>query len=241
MPFLVVENLRKTFLAPSGRKTLALDGVSFSLSKGEILTIVGHNGSGKTTLLNCIRQNVLWDSGDIQLDGGSLRDSSLPVVSVFQDVAMGVVGSMTALENLSLVFSRRANYIWSFPLRHFHSRTLDFLEQAGLSERFRAFEDTPLQELSGGQRQQVGIVMAMMRNPSVLLLDEFVANLDPQVKNDILEWTLLWIKEHQITTLMVSHDLQLAESWGDRVLEISGGKCVRFEMAKKTSVAGAWK
>lgn len=235
MPFLEVNNLRKSFQNPSGRKVVALNGVSFSLEQGEILAVVGHNGSGKTTLLDCIRRAFPWDDGNIKINGVAQSDSSIPVVSVFQDVEMGVVGSMTAMENLSLVYSGQPNYYWSFPLRKFRSSIHEFLNQAGLLDRFEAFEDTPMSDLSGGQRQQVAIVMAMMRNPSVLLLDEFVANLDPVVRDDILGWTRRWIREHRITTLMVTHDHSIAESWGDWVLELSDGESIRLVASHDTS------
>lgn len=232
MPYLEINNLRKIFVTPSGRENLALNDVSFSLERGEILAIVGHNGSGKTTLLNCLRQSFPWDNGNIQVHGSPIQDKSVVVVSVFQDVEMGVVGSMTSIENLSLVFSKQPSFLWSLPLRRFRGSIYEYLETVGLRERFTAFEDTPMSELSGGQRQLVAIVMAMMRNPDILLLDEFVANLDPSVKNDILGWTKRWIRKQNITTLMVTHDCQLAESWGDLVLELCDGERIRFDKAK---------
>ena len=90
------------------------------------------------------------------------------------------------------------------------------------------FENTPVSELSGGQRQQLAIVMAMMRNPTVLLLDEFVASLDPKVKEEVLTWTKSWIKRKQVTTLMVTHDHKLAADWGDMILELTDGRVTRF-------------
>ena len=232
MSHLQVDDLSKTFITPGGREVPALKGVSFSLQRGEILSVIGHNGSGKTSLLNCLRRAFSWDQGRILVDDTPVTNMRSEVVSVFQDVGLGVVGSMTPLENLSLVFSRRLSYLLTFPERRFQRDIHAFLKRAGLQKRFRSFENTPVWELSGGERQQVAIIMAMMRSPSILLLDEFVANLDPTVREDLLRWTRSWILEHRITTLMVTHDHELAESWGDHVLELSDGNLVRFEKAK---------
>jgi len=234
MHYLEVQNLCKRFVTPGGREIDALQGVSFAIGRGDILCIVGHNGSGKSTLLHCIKNSFPCDSGRILFNGRPCTNHAIKVVSVFQDVGLGVVGSMTPMENLSLVFSNNSRFMWSFPKRHFQTQIYAFLEKAGLLERFKSFEETPVSELSGGQRQQVAILMAVMRNPDILLLDEFVANLDSRIKEDILTWVKEWIRSQKVTTLMVSHDLSLAEGWGDWILELSDGKPVRLEKTTET-------
>ncbi|NQU25453.1 MAG: ABC transporter ATP-binding protein [Candidatus Nealsonbacteria bacterium] len=238
MSHLQVDSLSKTFITPGGREVPALRDISFSLQSGQILSVIGHNGSGKTTLLNCLRRAFPWDQGEILVDDTPVTNMRSEVVSVFQDVGLGVVGSMTPLENLSLVFSRRPSYLLTFPEHRFQHDIHAFLKRAGLQERFESFENTPVSELSGGERQQVAIIMAMMRSPSILLLDEFVANLDPTVRENLLRWTRAWIREHRITTVMVTHDHELAESWGDHVLELSDGHLVRFEKTKHAPEGG---
>lgn len=233
MQYLEVQNLSKRFVTPGGREVDALQGVSFTIGRGDILCVVGHNGSGKTTLLHCIKSTFPCDTGNILIDGRPCTNRDINVVSVFQDVGLGVVGSMTPMENLSLVFSKDSRFMWSFPKRHFERQIHAFLEKTGLRERFASFEETPVSELSGGQRQQVAILMAVMRNPDVLLLDEFVANLDSRVKTDVLTWVKGWIRSQKVTTLMVSHDLSLAEDWGDWILELSDGKPIRFERTRR--------
>jgi putative ABC transport system ATP-binding protein len=210
----------------------ALSDVSFVLEEGAILCIVGHNGSGKTTLLNCVRRTYPIDSGSI-LIGGAPLNGRHTVASVYQDVSIGVVPSMTAFENLSLVQSTSGNrFLWTIPARRYRSAIREFLEEADLLERFRAFENTPVSEMSGGQRQQLAIVCAMMRRPkpNLLLLDEFVASLDPTIREEILQWTKTWIRRRALTTLMVTHDHALAESWGDLVLELTDGRVTRFSV-----------
>ena len=230
MAYLTVNNLSKTFTTPGGRQIRALADVSFTVERGRILAIVGHNGSGKTTLLNCIRGAFPVDGGEVTINGSSDGNGRKAVVSVFQDVSLGVVPSMTAMENLALVQSGRGGgFLWSFPERRYRETVHGFLREADLQERFKAFENTPVSELSGGQRQQLAIVMAMMREPTVLLLDEFVASLDPVVKEEVLSWTKAWVRKKNVTTLMVTHDHALAERWGDLVLELADGRVTRFE------------
>lgn len=232
MAYLTVDNLSKTFTTPGGREIRALSDVSFTVDRGRILSVVGHNGSGKTTLLNCIRGAFAFDHGQVLINGSSSSNGRKAVVSVFQDVSIGVVPSMTALENLALVQSGRgAGFLWSLPGRRYRQSIQEFLREADLLERFETFENTPVSELSGGQRQQLAIVMAMMREPTVLLLDEFVASLDPVVKQEILTWTKAWVRKKNVTTLMVTHDHALAETWGDMVLELTDGQVTRFAEA----------
>lgn len=234
MAYLTVNNLSKTFTTPGGRQVHALCDVSFSLDRGRILGVVGHNGSGKTSLLNCIRGAFPVDKGEVTVGGGPAEDGGNAVVSVFQDVSIGVVLSMTALENLALVQSGRGDgFVWSFPQRRYREAIRSFLLEADLLQRFEVFENTPVSELSGGQRQQLAIVMSMMREPTLLLLDEFVASLDPVVKEEVLSWTKAWVRKKNVTTLMVTHDHALAETWADMVLELTDGRVSRFSAARK--------
>jgi len=238
MAYLTVDNLSKTFTTPGGRQIRALSDVSFTVDRGRILSIVGHNGSGKTTLLNCLRGAFPFDHGEVIINGSSSHNGKKAIVSVFQDVSIGVVPSMTAMENLALVQSDRG-FLWSLPGRRYRESIRKFLREADLLERFEAFETTPVSELSGGQRQQLAIVMAMMREPTVLLLDEFVASLDPEVKEEVLSWTKAWIRKKNVTTLMVTHDHALADLWGDMVLELADGRVTRLEAPDGASAGQA--
>ena len=240
MAYLTINNLSKTFTTPGGRQICALSDVSFTVERGRILSIVGHNGSGKTTLLNCIRGAFPFDHGEILINGSSGGNGRKAVVSVFQDVSIGVVPSMTAVENLALVQSGHGGgFLWSLPGRRYREPIREFLREADLLERFETFESTPVSELSGGQRQQLAIVMAMMREPTVLLLDEFVASLDPVVKEEVLSWTKAWVRKKNVTTLMVTHDHALAETWGDMVLELTDGRVTRIAAASGASAGQA--
>jgi len=228
MPYLTINNLGKTFITPGGRVTQALNNVSLKLDKGHILAVIGHNGSGKTTLLNCIRNSCEYDNGEILINNLDIRMKGPRISSVYQDIDAGIVGSMTTMECLSLVMSEEPSFLFSFPCSRYKNKIYDFLLSVNLAERFSEFEQTLVADLSGGQRQQLAIVMAMMRRPELLLLDEFVANLDPKVSAEILKWTKKHIQEKQITTIMVTHDHELAELWSDYILELHDGRIARF-------------
>ena len=209
--------------------TKALVDFNLKLEKGTILSVIGHNGSGKTTLLNCIRGTITPDdSGVILVNDKDIRRGDTRIVSVFQDVDAGIIPSMTAIENLVVALSGKLSFLWSFPCRHFKEKIYDFLKSIDMYKRFSEFEHSVVSDLSGGQRQQLAIIMAMLRKPELLLLDEFVANLDPKVSEDILGWTKQYIRESKITTIMVTHDHALAGTWGDYLLEMREGAIVRL-------------
>jgi putative ABC transport system ATP-binding protein len=230
--YLRIHDLEKTFTTQAGRVNKALDHLTLELNKGGILSVIGPNGSGKTTLLNCIRNSCDYSGGIIMVNGQDIRNVTPRVVSVYQDIGEGVIGSMTALECLTLVMSENSSFLLSFPCKRYKKRLFAFLSSVGLADRFAEFEHTRVADLSGGQQQQLAIVMAMMREPELLLLDEFVANLDPKVSSEILQWTKEHIIQKGITTIMVTHNHKLAESWGDYILELNEGKNVRLTKTK---------
>jgi putative ABC transport system ATP-binding protein len=228
-PFLEVESLSKSFpRTPGSPPVRALREVTFSASRSEILAIIGPNGSGKTTLLNCLRGELGPDSGMIRVDGSAARSVGLKVVSVHQDPLRNVVGSMTALENLVLAQSDRSRFLAPAATLRYRGDVEAYLKSSGLLERFRRFYNIPAAGLSGGQRQQLAVVMAMMRAPDLLLLDEFLANCDEAVSAEILDWTGAAIRQGGPTALFVTHDRDMAETWADRVLELREGRVVRI-------------
>ena len=228
--FLEVESLSISYPGTAGGPPIrALSEVNFSAGPGEILAIVGPNGSGKTTLLNCLRGELSPGSGSIKFDGRAARANGLKVVSVHQDPSRNVVGSMTALENLVLAQSDRPGFLAPAATSRYRSKVDAYLESSGLIGRFRCFYGTPAAHLSGGQRQQLAVVMALMRDPKFLLLDEFLASCDETVSAEILDWLGRAIRKGGgPTTLFVTHDLGMAERWADHVLELREGRVLRI-------------
>jgi len=218
------------FSAPGGPLVRAVDGVTLTIPAGQFVVVIGTNGSGKSTLLGSIAGTVRLDSGRIRLAGHDItrwrEDRRAALVGrVFQDPRAGTAGSLTVLENIA-VAARRGHWpglAWAT------SRGL----RAEAAERLHAIVpgldgrlDQPIGSLSGGQRQIVTLVMATWRRPELLLLDEHTAALDPAAADRVVQATAALVREHRLTTLMVTHSLAQAATLGDRLLLVHRGRIV---------------
>ncbi|MDR1804259.1 MAG: ATP-binding cassette domain-containing protein, partial [Treponema sp.] len=206
---LEIRNLRKSFEPGKPDQTMVLDGVDLSLTRGELVTIIGSNGAGKTTLFNVIAGTLPPDRGQVILDGEDItwRKEYLrarDIGRLFQDPHQGTAPDLTIEENLALVYSKATR---RFPLslalhkkeRAFLIDTLAKLDM-GLETRFKA----PVGTLSGGQRQALTLLLATLVPPKLLLLDEHTAALDPVAAKKILALTVEISAAHGITTLMIT-------------------------------------
>lgn len=225
-----VRGVKKTFFPGSADERVALDGIDLALAAGDFAVIVGSNGSGKSTLLNALAGEVRVDAGAIGVDGADL--TALPtharakwVARVFQDPAIGTAGSMTIEENLAVADSRGERRTLARALsrsaRERYARTLAPLG-LGLETRLGA----KVQLLSGGQRQALALVMAVLKRPSLLLLDEHTAALDPRTAEAVMQATLHAVSEARLTTLMVTHNMSQALRFGNRLVMMRAGRIV---------------
>ncbi len=230
-PALELHGVRRTFAAGTTNEIKALQGVDLTLQPGEFAIVIGTNGSGKSSLLNAIAGSFPIDRGVIRLEGQDL--GALPehrrarmIGRVFQDPFTGTAADLTVAENLALA-ARRGRHLSLRP-----ALTADRLAQLrlqiegldmGLEDRL----DAPMGRLSGGQRQALTLLMATVVRPSLLLLDEHTAALDPQSAELVLQRTQEVIKREGLTTLMVTHSLQQAIRMGDRVLMMHRGQVVQ--------------
>ncbi len=219
-PALAVAGLGKRVPLPSGELTI-LDGVGFSIGKGEAVAIVGASGSGKSTLLSLMAGLDLPSSGTVLLDGaplstldedGRARLRGEKVGFVFQSFQL--LPSLTALENVMLPLELRGDDDAETP-------AIDILRRVGLGERMGHYP----RQLSGGEQQRVALARAFVTRPAVLFADEPTGNLDTQTGQAIIE--LLFELNRQIgtTLVLVTHDEQLAERCG-RVLRLDAGRLV---------------
>lgn len=229
---LKVQNVTKVFnldLNPEDRKT-ALDDVSLEIREGEFVTVIGGNGSGKTTLLNVIAGTVAPDSGRIFIDGEdvtALKDFQRAkyIGFVFQDPLSGTAANMSLEENLALAHRRGKKKClrWGFNkslAQVFREKlaTLNLGLEDRLSERIGF--------LSGGQRQAVTLLMAILGKPKLLLLDEHTAALDPKIAKTVLELTEGIVRGNGLTAVMVTHNMRDALKYGDRLLMLNNGRIV---------------
>lgn len=225
-----VHDLKKTFNPGTVNEKVALNGVTLHLKKGEFVTVIGGNGAGKSTLLNCIAGVFPPDAGSIVLDGQDV--TRLPehkrarlLGRVFQDPMMGTAANMGIEENLALAMRRgkRRTLKWGITNqeRELYKELLKTLD-LGLETRL----EDKVGLLSGGQRQALTLLMATLQKPSLLLLDEHTAALDPKTAAKVLTITDQLIHEHGLTTMMVTHNMRDAIQHGDRLIMMYDGQII---------------
>lgn len=240
---LKVESLTKVFNPGTINEKLALDNVSLHLLPGDFVTVIGGNGAGKSTLLNCIAGVYRQERGHIDIDG--VRIDRLPehkrakyLGRVFQDPLMGTAADMEIIENLALAARRgkRRSLNWGVSQKErvdYKARLMAL--GLGLEDRM----SVKVRLLSGGQRQALTLLMATLKAPKLLLLDEHTAALDPKTARKVLELSDRFIADMGLTCLMVTHNMRDAIHVGNRLIMMNQGKIildVRDEEKKKLSV-----
>ncbi|MFY9140600.1 MAG: ATP-binding cassette domain-containing protein [Thermacetogeniaceae bacterium] len=220
----------KVFDKNTVNEKVALDNVSLTLNDGDFVTMVGSNGAGKSTLLNAIAGMFPLDNGRIILNGNEITHLSehqraAVIGRVFQDPLTGTAAHMTVEENLVMAWKRgqrrRLRRAIRFQERSFFQEQLARLG-LGLEDRLT----TKVGLLSGGQRQALTLLMATLRKPQLLLLDEHIASLDPRTAEIVMDLTCRIVEEQQLTAIMVTHNLEQALSAGNRTVMMHEGRIV---------------
>jgi putative ABC transport system ATP-binding protein len=235
---LSVRNVSKTFHAGTVNEVRALRSVSLDLPDGAFLIILGGNGSGKSTLLNAVAGCFRPDVGEIHLDGQDVtrwpeHKRAKLVGRVFQNPFSGTAPTMSIAENLALAARRGQYRTLGWALSHkLMSEIRDRVRELGMGLEDRL--GNAIGSLSGGQRQALTLLMATWLRPSLLLLDEHTAALDPKSADQVLRVTEAIVKRHQLTTLMVTHSMSQAVNLGDRIVMMHRGSVAyRFAGADK--------
>jgi len=227
---LQVQNVTKIFNPNSVNERVALSDVSLEVPEGDFITVIGGNGAGKTTLLNIVAGVYIVDCGQIIINGRNV--TCLPdyaraddIARIFQDPMLGTAGTMTVEENLSLAIRRGQKRMLrpglSETRRSFFREKLTLLG-LGLETRLT----TPVNLLSGGQRQALSLLMATLIPPRLVLLDEHTASLDPKTGVKVMDLTRKLVEEQNITTLMVTHNMEQALKVGKRTIMMHEGKII---------------
>ena len=225
---LEVRNARCVFFRGLPDEKVALDGLNLSLASGDFAIVIGSNGAGKSTLLNAISGALMLDEGRIEINGDDVtampvHRRAFHVARVFQDPMKGTASSMTIAENMLLADLRQHPAKLRRGLtpqrREKYREHLSYLG-LGLENRL----DTQVSLLSGGQRQSLSLVMAVSGEPDILLLDEHTAALDPRTADLVLNATLRAVNALKLTTMMVTHNMQHAVDYGNRVIMLDAGK-----------------
>lgn len=227
---LQIINLQKVFNKDTINEKIAFKNLSLTIDKGDFITIIGSNGAGKSTLLNLISGSQPIDSGSIHLEDSEI--SRLPefkrtkfIGRVFQNPTLGTSPSMTILENLSMAYTKGKKFDLT---RGILNKKIDFFKEA-LSELSLGLENNlnaKVGLLSGGQRQALSLLISTISNPKLLLLDEHTAALDPKTSETIIELTKKIVHKKNITTLMVTHNLNHAINIGNRLIMLHQGEII---------------
>lgn len=233
---LELQNISVIFNQGTVNEKVALSDVSLKLDKGDFVTIIGSNGAGKSTLFQTISGAVETTQGKVILNGQDL--SGMPeyqrsrfIGRLFQDPLKGTAPSMTIEENLSLA-SQRGQYFRLTLFSHKHKQEMkEALAQLdlGLEDRL----DTKVGTLSGGQRQALTLMMATYVTPELLLLDEHTAALDPKTAQKVLAISSKLVSDHQITTLMITHNMEDALKYGNKTMIMKDGKILAMIEGKQ--------
>ena len=224
---LIIESLDKMY--PTGDR--ALKSVSLSVQTGEVIGLIGPSGAGKSSLIRCVNRLIEPSGGSISLNGKNilamgqhqLRLARREIGMIFQEFAL--VERLTVMENL---LSGRLGYtgFWASWFRRFNqadiARAFELLERVGLSGKHNKRAD----ELSGGQRQRVGIARALMQSPTLLLVDEPTASLDPKTSRQIMRLIIDLCRERGLAAIINIHDVVLATEYLPRIVGLRAGEIV---------------
>mgnify|MGYP001081129048 FL=1 len=227
---LEVNSIYKTFNPGTVNEKLALDGLSLRLAPGDFVTVIGGNGAGKSTLLNALAGVWYVDQGSICIDGVDVTKVSehkraAYLGRVFQDPMMGTAATMGIDENLALAARRgKSRGLRSGISKKEKNEFRELLKILDLGLEDRITSKVGL--LSGGQRQAVTLLMATLKKPQLLLLDEHTAALDPKTAAKVLETTNNIIRKDNLTTLMITHNMKDAIANGNRLIMMNNGKVI---------------
>ncbi len=225
---LTVKQVTKVFNRNTPNQRVALDEMNFSLADGDFCIVIGTNGAGKSSVLNAIAGKFQVDTGaihinDIDVAGKPVHQRAKWISRVFQDPMIGTAPTMTVAENMLLAELRGKKHRLKLSMNQERiNRYRERLAKVGLGLEDRLAVKVGM--LSGGQRQALSLLMAVSQKPDLLLLDEHTAALDPRTASLVMEATVAAVEELGLTTLMVTHNMQHAVDYGNRIAMLDAGK-----------------
>ena len=228
---LEIKNAHKTFFTDLGEAREIFKGLNFKAENGDFVTIIGSNGAGKSTLLNLVNGSIIPDEGTIMLNSDTeitkidRHRSAQWISQVHQNPSQGTTPSMTVIENLSMAKNKGQKFDLTFGL---DTKNIDFYKEqlATLGLGLENHLQTKVGMLSGGQRQCLSLIMSTLNHPDILLLDEHTAALDPQTSKIIMEKTEEIIRKNNIISLMITHNMQDAIDYGNRLIMLHKGEII---------------
>jgi putative ABC transport system ATP-binding protein len=241
---LSLENIEMTLGKNTRLERKVLNQLSMKVKEGEFVVVIGGNGAGKSTMFNLISGFIKPDSGKILILGDDMTKTSQTyraklVSKVMQDPKLGTIENMTILENMAFALKRGQKRglrlcVNQARIKMFQERLS--LLHIGLEHRLHEL----VSNLSGGQRQALSIIMAMLQESKILLLDEITAALDPASSASTMEFTNRIVRDQKLTCMMITHNMSHAIQYGDRVLLLKDGKFIKeYDAATKSKMTPA--
>ena len=227
---LEIQNVSKTFNAGTVNQKTALNGLNLKLNEGDFVTVIGGNGAGKSTMLNAVAGVWPVDEGKILIDGVDVtrlseHQRAAYIGRVFQDPMTGTAADMQIAENLAIAARRgKGRTLRSGVSKKEKVQYAEMLKELDLGLDTRLTSKVGL--LSGGQRQAVTLLMATLKKPKVLLLDEHTAALDPKTAKKVLDLTEKIVARDHLTTIMITHNMKDAIAIGNRLIMMNEGKII---------------
>ena len=231
---LSMQHVSVTFNEGTPNEVRALQDFNLEVQEGEFITVIGANGAGKSTLFNAVAGTIPISQGQIILNGREVTDlsdhqRSMDIGRVFQNPLLGTCPGLTIRENLSLAALRGKHLGLAAGVKRNHDDWFHDLVMSinlGLETRL----DTDVSLLSGGQRQAISLIMATMMKPKLLMLDEHTAALDPNAGVQVIDLTVRFAAQYDLTVIMITHSMQQAVSVGSRVVMMNRGS-VLFDIS----------
>jgi len=227
MIMLKIDHVTKVFYPGTVNEKLAIDDVSLHIRKGEVVCVIGSNGSGKSTLFNLVSGTYPVTSGKIILDGKDVTSSpeykrAFIIGRIFQDPTKGTAANMSVEDNM-ITASRKGMRGLKISLNDKKREEFrELLKPIGLENRLK--DNVGL--LSGGQRQALTLLMTVLSNPKMILLDEHTAALDPGNAATVMALTQKYISQYKLTAVMVTHNMQFAIEYGNRLIMMDEGQII---------------
>ena len=224
-----LENISKTFNTGTHSEKTVIRDLNLTVDKDDFITVIGSNGAGKTTLFNLISGNLKPTKGSVVISGKDVtRDPEYKragyIGRIFQDPLLGTASNMTLEDNMMITAEKGFKWLKISLNNRKRAYFREELKQLGMGLENRLKENVSL--LSGGQRQALTLLMTVLSKPDIVLLDEHTAALDPRNAAMVMDLTERFIDSHRLTTLMITHNMQHAIDYGNRLLMMDGGEVI---------------
>ena len=224
---LEISHVTKVFFPGTVNEKLALEDINLTVNDGDVICVIGSNGSGKSTLFNMIAGTFPVTSGTIKLQGKDITNSpeykrAFMIGRIFQDPTKGTSANMSVQDNMNLASFKGMKGLKFGLTKERKAQFREMLKQIGLEDRM---EDN-VGLLSGGQRQALTLLMTTLSRPSLMLLDEHTAALDPRNAEIVMDLTKEYIERFNLTAMMVTHNMQFAIDYGNRLIMMDEGHII---------------